>query len=173
MGYVATQPLPWGDTVIATGDPVPADEPGRDYAGMLYLGQIRPVDDTAGASDSELRKRLKEAEGKVRDLEGAKPDGPHLVLTLTDEQAGKLADLGLGGTVSFDDLDQALASADDENGGGADADANGAGDDLPEGVVAKPGGWYQLPDGVTDADGKDKVRGRDALAAVLDTAPAS
>lgn len=163
MGYIAARTLTWGDDTLAPGDPVPDDEPGRDYPGMLHRGEIREADDAKGSSDSELRKRLKEAEALVKELKGDKPDGPHLVLTLTDGQAEKLAGLGLEGTVSLDDLDAALSS-DDEDASTAASDGEDA---LPDGVVDLGSGWYQLPDGVTTEDGKDKVRGRDALDNVL------
>lgn len=165
MGYIAARTLTWGDDTLAPGDPVPDDEPGRDYPGMLHRGEIREADDTAGTSDSELRKRLKDAESRVKELEGDKPEGPHLVLTLTDEQAEKLSTLGQEGTVSLDDLDAALSS-DEEDAAATETTPEGE-DALPDGVVDLGSGWYQLPDGVTTADGKDKVRGRDALDDVL------
>jgi hypothetical protein len=43
MGYVALERLRWGDGWIEPGQPVPADEPGRNYDNAVYLGQIARV----------------------------------------------------------------------------------------------------------------------------------
>lgn len=158
MTYVACVPLRWGDEDIAPGDPVPSDEAGRDYPGLLHLGQIREADDTAsGGSDSELRKQLKDAKARIKELESGTdlPDGPHLIVTLSDEQQVKLSELGVEGTVSFDDLDAALTLADEDEDGASGDDAP-----LPEGVKETGAGWFELPDGT-------KVRGREAVDAAL------
>lgn len=154
MGYVAVRSLRWGEDTLQPGDPVPEDEDGRDYQGLLYLDHIREADDTGG-SDSELRKQLKDAKARIKELEAGTdlPDGPHLVVTLSDEQQVKLSELGVQGTVSFDDLDAALTLADEDGASGDDAP-------LPEGVKETGAGWFELPDGT-------KVRGREAVDAAL------
>ena len=40
MGYVALRRLKWGDTHIEAGDPVPEDDPDRNYHLMVRSGQI-------------------------------------------------------------------------------------------------------------------------------------
>jgi hypothetical protein len=163
MGYVAAQPLRWGEDTIAPGDPVPAGEDGRDYAGMLHLGLIREVSDSADLPDDAVRRKLDAAEKRVKELEaqvaagtgGESEDGPRLVLA--DEEKQLLASKGLEGEFTLDELDAALTADGDET--------EGTGDALPEGVTAKPGGWFELPDG-------SKVRGREALDAALTAAEA-
>lgn len=185
MAYVAAQSLLWGDETIPAGAPVPADEHGRDYAGMVHLGQIREVDDTAGLSDDAVRAELRSVSAerdalraRVAELEAGEdipvvevPDGvvpgetpgwPLVILPLTDEQRQLLAEGGVSGTVTIGELHETISLLRDAAGTGGDDDGKGGGetsaddDGLPEGVTQHRGGWFELPDGT-------KVRGRKAL----------
>lgn len=66
--YKAKVPLPWGDGRLAVGDPVPDDEPGRDYAGMVQRGEIETA--RGEGADPGLAARLAELEARVARLEG-------------------------------------------------------------------------------------------------------
>lgn len=40
MGYVALKRIRWGDWFLEQGDPVPEDDPGRNYHMMVRTGLI-------------------------------------------------------------------------------------------------------------------------------------
>jgi hypothetical protein len=185
MGFVAMQSLRWGDDTIDPGGEVPADEPGRDYAGMLHRGEIREADDTAGASDAELRKELKSARAELDKLRTL-TDGPHLAPT--DEERELLVSKGLDGGFTLAELDEALSEnlramhredldtlaaeegvedpssypnidelAEAIEAKRLEVATDDAGGELPDGVVDSGSGWYEV-------SGK-KIRGRDAAIA--------
>lgn len=190
MAYIATQSLLWGEDTIPPGGLVPSDEPGRDYAGMIQLGQIRVVDDTAGLSDEAVLAELNtvkaerdQLKARVAELEadegeesppveipdgvvpGETPGWPLVVLSLTDEQRDLLAEAGVSGTLTVDELSAKFAELRDDDkdpaddsGGQSEAD----GDDLPDGVVETSPGWFQVP-------GSDRsVRRKDIAAALAE-----
>lgn len=69
MGWIALRRLRFGDGHIEPGEPVP-HEPGRDYDGMLRVGEIAD----AGAVDA-LRAERDALKARVAELEkGAPPD---------------------------------------------------------------------------------------------------
>lgn len=94
MGYLANTNLRWGDAWIAEGDPVPEDEPGRNYASMLHLGQIVEVPDSAqpgGAQRTATKPEPEPVEDPfvvIHQVEGA---DPHVYGPLREEDADALA----------------------------------------------------------------------------------
>lgn len=85
MPFVAGEHLRWGDCWIEPGDPVPDDDPARDYASMLLHGQIAevvaaPVD--SSAFEQAVTER-DEAVDKVAAVEAERDD--HLARALQAE----------------------------------------------------------------------------------------
>lgn len=186
MGYVATQPLPWGEDTIPAGASVPADEPGRDYAALLYLGQIREVDDIVGLSDDAVRAELKkvtaerdELKGRVDQLEaddeiptvevpdgvvpGETPGWPLVVFPLPDDVRALLAEADVSGAVTIDELRETVdllreAAAD---GGGGEEGVDGAGQGGGEGDGQQPAPAQTAENDAADVlpDGVTKARG--------------
>lgn len=157
---------------------------------MIQLGQIRVVDDTAGLSDEAVLAELNtvkaerdQLKARVAELEadegeesppveipdgvvpGETPGWPLVVLSLTDEQRDLLAEAGVSGTLTVDELSAKFAELRDDDkdpaddsGGQSEAD----GDDLPDGVVETSPGWFQVP-------GSDRsVRRKDIAAALAE-----
>lgn len=177
MGYVALKPLRWGDETIEPGSPVPAGEPGRAYDSMLRLGEIADVGEPGAESEelTTLRARVAELEATEDTVEvpegvvpGETPGWPLLVFVapLTEEQRAALAEAGVSGTHTPEELVDWLAEAGDgKHGDGepVEGDQSPTADALPEGVTDLGGGWYQLADGT-------KAHGRKALDRALNAA---
>jgi hypothetical protein len=83
------------------------------------------------------------------------------VVPLTDEQRAELADAGISGTHTEEDLTALLGALTPAAEGETPDTPPADGDALPEGVTDLGGGWYQL------ADGETKVHGRAKLAEAL------
>lgn len=120
MAFVALKRLKWGDRFIEIGEPVPEDEPGRNYNGLLLSHSIAGADGPDGADQfAEAIARANAdrdaALKRVADLEGTSPihvpDGitpgetpgwpidavTGGVLALTDEQRQSLEADGISG----------------------------------------------------------------------------
>lgn len=61
MQLVALKALKWGDVMIQPGQPVPADDPSRNYAGMMARGEI-------GRQKSEVKAAAQDATLSLEDI---------------------------------------------------------------------------------------------------------
>lgn len=106
MGYVALQPLRWGEEEIAVGEPVPAGEPGRDYDGLLYLGHIAEA--SASPESAESTAERDDALAQAAAVEKLRLDD----LARAERAETDLQDANDRATEALTERDEALAALD-------------------------------------------------------------
>jgi hypothetical protein len=137
MSWLAVERLKWGDGHVEPGEVVP-DEPGRDYSGLERHGLIVQVAEGSQGDDgavlAEVKAALTVAVARAESAEAALaragddevevPDGVVpgetpgwplgvFVVPLTDEQRAELAEAGISGTLTHEDLVGLLTPAGD------------------------------------------------------------
>jgi hypothetical protein len=128
--YYAKKPIRWGDATLNPGDPVPAGDPGRDYASAVAFGDLVEVPDATDHAD-----RIQHLEGEVkrlrREMKAMSRDKAPAAQE-PDEAAREreLGEKGLAGSnPPVPDAQEAEAGFDDLDHAGGDAPVRGRDDD--------------------------------------------
>jgi hypothetical protein len=129
--YYAKKRIRWGDAWLEPGAPVPAGEPGRDYASAVAFGDLVEVPET---TDHATRIKALEAEVKslrqeMKAMTKSKGDEPAADAAQVPDEAARERSLGEPGIVGSNppvpDGEEAAAGFDDLDHAGGDAPVRG------------------------------------------------
>jgi len=106
--YVALRRLKWGDRFIEIGEPVPEDEPGRNYNALLFSHSIAgEPEPTAAGSREEMSVEPEEP----TDIGSAPVDATEAAIRLAEENdvdPSEVTGTGKGGRILEADVQSAI-----------------------------------------------------------------